>query len=487
MLPIYALSMVMLSPGIQGAQEHAASTHGCGCGEVLAFVQDYVERNYAGFPNKVREADRKPYEEHKAAVRARAGEAAGEAECHGLLREYIGFFRDPHLSVSYRATPAGYDQGRTPSAGRPLRQVSEPEVRGYLDRAGDELSPVEGIWEIVGADYRIAVIPDGTAEGRYEAVILKTDAASWAPGQIKATLGQTAAGEYRVDYYMGDHSLREETARYREGLLVFSSVSSWARVYPDNVSGYDPERYRAFEGSRELEVRALDADTLLLRLPDFGPTVQSRIDAVIEENWGPLTTARNLIIDVRGNPGGSNTSFASVRPLLYTGPVVLPGMSHYATDDNIRTIEAFLENVELAEDLEAQIQEVLANMREHRGAFVPASDNVFELPDRLPRPERVAVLADRWCASSCESFVWTALQSEKTTVFGENTGGFLDYGDVLPVATSCPAFQLNSPTSRSNGVLQGNALDNVGIEPNVPVPEDVLYWVDWVHEQLAAP
>jgi C-terminal processing protease CtpA/Prc len=177
-------------------------------------------------------------------------------------------------------------------------------------------------------------------------------------------------------------------------------------------------------------------------------------------------------------------SFHPLRPLLYTQAVVTPGLSLHATKDNIRSVEKFLETTELSSELEEVVEGMLSKMHEHRGAFVPGQDDVFKLDGALPRPERVAVLADRGCVSSCESLVWAALQSDKTTVFGENTGGFTDYGDVVPVETPCPAIRLNNPISRSNRIDEGMALDNIGIDPDVRVPPDVLYWIEWVRERL---
>lgn len=351
----YVTAVVMLSAAA-GMQERKPE---CRCEDVFAFVADYVERNYAGFGDKVSDATRDEYAEHRQALHARARGLPAAAECHGLLREYTGFFRDPHMAVAYDA----------PSTPRPS---------------------------------------------------------------------------------------------------------------PDKTSGHDAGRHP----SRELELRELDADTLLLRLPDFNPTLKSRIDALIEANRDRLAGTRNLIIDVRRNPGGSTANFAAVLPFLYTKPITTPGMSHYATDDNIRMIESFLEENELAEDLEAEIGALVSRMKEHRGGFVPAEDEVFTLPRVLPYPERVAVLADRGCVSSCETFVWKARQSDKVTVFGEDTAGFLDYGDVLPVPTPCGAFRLFNPTSRSNRVAQGMPLDNVGIEPDVRIPADVPDPVDWVRERL---
>ena len=67
--------------------------------------------------------------------------------------------------------------------------------------------------------------------------------------------------------------------------------------------------------------------------------------------------------------------------------------------------------------------------------------------------------------------------------YGDNTGGYLDYGNVVPVRTPCPAFDLNMPIARANH-LRERAYDNIGIPPEVHVPDDVVYWLEWVHERL---
>jgi len=480
----------LLPPSVRPAHESASSLTACACGEVFAFVADYVERNYAGFADKVTEAHRARYETLRSGLHVRARGTSAESECDALLREYVGFFRDPHLALSRHTTTtesSATDDGiRERFADWPVRQASEPAVREYVDNASHDLDPIEGVWEIVNADHRLAVIADESTSGRYHAITLRADSVWWVPGQIKATFERTGPGAYRTDFYTRDRSLREEVARLRQGLLVFSGASPWARIHPANTSGYDPARYRDSEMNSEFAVHRLDASTLLLRLPHFGPPVQQRIDSMIAANHDVLTRTPDLIIDVRGNAGGSVLSFRSVLPLIYTGPVVTPGLAHLATDDNIRIIQAFVETGGLSAELELEVQGLVARMREHRGAFTPTPDDTLRLDGVLPHPERVAVLADRGCASTCEAFVWIARQSDKVVVYGENTAGLLDYGDVLPVGTPCPAFRLHLPTARSNRVPQGVPLDNIGIEPDVRIPEDVLYRLDWVRDRLRA-
>jgi C-terminal processing protease CtpA/Prc len=117
------------------------------------------------------------------------------------------------------------------------------------------------------------------------------------------------------------------------------------------------------------------------------------------------------------------------------------------------------------------------------GGFVTAAADTFRLEGPLPMPRRVAVLTDRGCASSCEAFVLAARQSDKVTLYGDNTGGLTDYGNVITDATPHPALRLYVPTARSNR-LPEESYDVVGIPPHVRLPSEVLYPLKWVREQL---
>jgi hypothetical protein len=64
------------------------AAHTCACAEVLAYIADYVERNYAGFPDKASGADRQRHDDFLAGLRPRAAAVTSDDECHGLLREY---------------------------------------------------------------------------------------------------------------------------------------------------------------------------------------------------------------------------------------------------------------------------------------------------------------------------------------------------------------------------------------------------------------
>jgi pimeloyl-ACP methyl ester carboxylesterase len=461
------------------------------CPSILAFTIGWVERNYPGFQDKVGAAERPAYAAMVGRLQPRAAAAREPAACHTVLAEYIAWFQDHHLGVAVDAPPpsaaAAIREPAEPGEAAyavsdwPTRAVTEESVRGELLRRG-AWSPVEGIWEVVGADYRLAVVPaEASPRGpRYDAVILRAGMSGWSPGEVKARLEETSPGRFEVEYFMGNRTSRSTTAELRRGLLLLDGLSRWARMHPGDEAGYDPARFRADTGA-ETSVRRLDDRTMLIRLPSFGPAHATKIAELVRERWADLTSTPDLIIDVRGNHGGTDVSFYPLRPLFYTRPLVTEGLSIFATADHIAYGENLVEEAPPA--YRAHLEEMVARMREFAGGFVTAAADTFRLEGPLPMPRRVAVLTDRGCASSCEAFVLAARQSDKVTLYGDNTGGLTDYGNVIPVATPHPAIRLYVPTARSNR-LPEESYDVVGIPPDVRLPSEVLFPLEWVQEQL---
>ena len=97
-----------------------------------------------------------------------------------------------------------------------------------------------------------------------------------------------------------------------------------------------------------------------------------------------------------------------------------------------------------------------------------------EAPRRvLASPQRIAVMIDRTCGSSCEEFVLLARQSFKVKKFGRPTAGALDYSNLRPHDLPSGRRRLFYATSRSLR-LPSNPIDGFGIGPDqlLPAPEN---------------
>ena len=217
--------------------------------------------------------------------------------------------------------------------------------------------------------------------------------------------------------------------------------------------------------------RILSDDTFLVAIPSFDLKYKARIDKLLKQSDPEIRRRTNLIIDLRGNGGGSDVSYSALSPYLYTQPIVCIGVDALATEDNAAAWEALLADIPEQEgETRSQILRIAKKMRAApEGTFVSiVKDETITLPEVFPRPSRVGILIDRVCGSTTEQFLLEARQSKKVTLFGENSGGVLDYANVRIFPLPSGQRILGIPTTRSRR-LPKDPVDNVGIIPDVRI------------------
>ncbi|HYO15764.1 MAG TPA: S41 family peptidase [Thermoanaerobaculia bacterium] len=465
----------------------------CGCLTALDFLSGQLERNYAGFHDKVTPETRAGYDGLVQRLREQARITAEGADCEALLREWTGFFKDGHMQVAAQPAGGAAPPGEEDPAAIRARFASwdkvaltEEAARKSFAEKGAALDPIEGIWEVVpNSRYRMAILRSPTPQRDFVAVILAADGVWWTPGQVKATYTAAGPGRYESRFYYRDHSERTFTTRVDRNLLFHEKGKEkgplLVKVYPEVPGAVDAAAYQASLNT-EVRLKELDSRTLLLQLPSFAPINGAAIAKAIEDNRDKLLKTPNLIIDLRGNGGGSDHTFQPLLPFLYTGPVRVGGFDLYATEDNARLFDEMAADPNRPEENKASLRKTAAELRANLGKFLTGEDGTLELDTVHPNPRRVAVLVDRGCMSSCEGLVDIARQSKKVTVFGENTGGAFDYGNINVVRTPCQDYAMAYGTARKRG-RQGS-VDLHGMAPDVRVPEGEIFPVEWVRQSL---
>ena len=91
-----------------------------------------------------------------------------------------------------------------------------------------------------------------------------------------------------------------------------------------------------------------------------------------------------------------------------------------------------------------------------------------EMPILHRGPEKVVLLTDTWCEQEAEHFVQLAKQQGRALLLGRPTMGTLDYTN--PVTVLYDAFSFTYSISRTMASLEGNGVDERGVQPNVVVP-----------------
>ena len=221
--------------------------------------------------------------------------------------------------------------------------------------------------------------------------------------------------------------------------------------------------------------RVLSAKTALLTLPSFGDHYARLIESLVAAHRREITSRPYLIIDVRGNGGGSDRSYGPLLPLVASNVTRTPNAEFLATPANVAASEAVcrLPEVSSADCLKFMAPVIEAMKAAPTGTFVlPTGERPVDVDvprHVLANPRRIAVLIDARCGSSCEEFVLAARQSFKVKTFGRPTFGSLDYSNMRPHDLPSGRHRLFYATSRSLR-LPSNPVDASGIAPDQLLP-----------------
>lgn len=468
---VFPALLFSLSPIFSQAQP-------CNCTEQFDWLRQKLERNYSGYRDKVTAQNQAEFDRHTAGFQTKIAQSQTDTTCLRLMDEWARWFRDGHVQLFQKASPVTEDptEIRRRFADWEKIALTEMEARAYLDQPGRD--PVEGIYLLGGANYRVALVRNTTPQRDFAAVVLKADSVWWMPGQVKFELKQTESGKYSARFFMRDHSPRSTLATFGDGKLDFAELGPWHKQYPGTPS--IPAKTQVFT------LEKLDSQTLLLTVPTMNESVRLQLDSLVKANTALLERMPNLIIDCRNNGGGSDITFYPLRPYVYTGSVKGYRSQIYATEDNIEKYDKLRKDKNFPKKYRIYYGHLARKMKRKKGEFVgKCGEGTQKFKKVKPFPKRVAILINGNCASSCEQFVYYAEQSRRVTLIGQNTAGIKDYGNLHTVDFPSGKFGLAYPTSRSCRVAVGKPIDGIGIPPDVRVDEKEKDWVGFARRYLS--
>jgi hypothetical protein len=438
-----------------------------------------LEQNYAGWETKITPQTRAAFEAAVATQRPLAGEATSDEAFLLAAQGLLEFFADGHLTIRLSSS------GDSPPSAAPTLDWTETSVKARLDAAAAKLEPLEGIWETIGGRYRLGMLKNKS--GAFAAAVLATQADSWSIGMVKAEFQPVQSGSLTGVWRMGDHSPTSVVGEFvSDGLFVIDAAGGTylRRVYPPAPALDIHTVARRISWPEVFFVKVTDR-TAWLRLPSFNDSILPRLTSIMEEHKAELDTVENLIIDLRGNSGGSDYVYALLTPLICSRPVYGVGVQIKCSEDNIAGWEALLTNPEIPAEQIEDIRQKIQNMRANLGGyFIPEPSVAIDVcPEVKPFPKRVALLI-QGAGSSGEQFILEAMQSRKVTMFGKGpTAGVLDFANVRSFPLPSGRFEVGNPTSRSLR-LPNFPVDPNGIAPDVQIREDVKDEIEFVQKWL---
>jgi hypothetical protein len=440
-----------------------ADAQPCNCEQKFLFVQKQIETNYSGFRDKVTDKNRAAYNAFTKGYLDRIKKTEKPAYCIVLISEWLKYFKDGHIQA--------WSQADENDSAAMQQAIKNTEVLTLPQQKIEQLKKakgIEGIYEHNDGSYTLAVVKSKTAFRDYAGVIVSSKTDLWKPGQVKLEIKEKRDDVYPVLLYMRDHSYRLQYWKFDGAAL---NDGEWKKT------GETAPAAKMKEELKAVSAKKLDDKTLYIQIGTFSDWNAKAIDSVFKANEALLKSMPNLVLDLRGNGGGSDFGFQPILPYIYTDRVIGVGVDVLATPDNIKGWQQLLTNANLPERMKNGIQEVIDSMQKHVGEFVNSADDDTTVMDKVePYPKKVAVLINGGCGSTTEQFLLVARQSRKVTLMGQHTHGVLDYSNMRRAESPCKDMGLAFATTKSRRIKMGQAIDNVGIKPQVLLTKDK----DWV-------
>jgi hypothetical protein len=440
------------------------------CGANMKWLIATFAENDAGYAYVVDAKGPAALEQHNARHELMAESADDSQACEDAMRSWLEFFRRGHIGVRAVEEPPTSDSPGEEA----LREyygtfpIHDIDVEAFLEGMREiPANSIEGVWR-----YGIYTVGITKAEGgeEYVGFVIEADGVYWHPGQVKLRFSEDRASEVLSgEFFMRDHSARSiEPVRLMSDNILQAGFSTWRRVLPDSALSADEAFYLESADAERPYFRALSDKTGYVRIPSFAYEDKIHIDAVIQDHGPEISARANLIIDLRGNGGGSDASYWSLLPLLYTNPIRVVGVEMLSTPLNNAKYAEILHDDAWSDDDKAWIKDIYDRLNDDLGRFVSIAEHpvtVHEAEQAMPTPERVAIIIDERNASTTEQFILASKQSLKTKLFGVATMGVLDFANVHQAHSPDGRFVLWYATSITRR-LPHFPVDGIGLQPD---------------------
>jgi hypothetical protein len=457
----------------------AAQATPCGCVQDFDFTVRYLEQNLPAFPKAVTPRTQPAYTQFKQQLRRTLVADPVPAHCLRYLMRYVSFFQDSHTDI-----------GARPLSGPPVNEADAAAVAAFQGSSFFQTTErvrllplthvsgrtIAGRYRTSDSMYVIQIQRDKTPLRDYVGVIVESRTPLWQPGQVKLELQRNPDGRtFHCYQYQRNHVLQAQPVVWLDHGRLRNTT--WQKV---EAPALPPP------ASAQAHFRQLDATTAYLRIPSFGSTWTTRLDSLYRQAQPAIEHSPNLIIDVRDNGGGADQNVEPLIPFFTSGPFQDDQQEdYYITPANIARFAEYLhalqqDSAQVGAPTLQRTRQKLAWLRQAPlNQFLPdpaTTGRRFTSPAQA-NPQRVVILYNQGCSSSCETLLFWAKSSTKTMLVGEPSGGYVGYGNVFSVSTPCLQFQLNATTLRLPNQLQ---YEGKGVPPTVLLHPDE----DWLAQTI---
>jgi len=461
----------------------------CDCVKDFLFVKSHMEKNHPGFNSDIKNPNSPSYKAFADSIQRLIEKDKRGVRCVAYIRKYLFYLKDHHINYYGSSTPVREDSAEAVNAFLQSQAYLKGELI-YIDSLKiielikNSKDPTEGIYQTPDQTYTIAVLKDKTPDRDYAGIILNSKSKLWTRHQVKLELKRLNDSTAEQYSYLRNHSLDFQRIRVSKDVI---ELQGWNKI--SGASTVSGNRKKPMSTDLTSFV-VLDAKTAMISIRSFGGQFNAKLDSFYKATLPELKKYPNWIIDVRGNGGGSDRNYMALMPFIYTDTIIGDVIELYATPDNISAYQEILDRYKNDPERYGKngyvtwVTPLSIMKRAGSNSFAPYGSNGTPSKSAYKAekgyPEKVAILYDRNCGSSCESLLFESMFSKKVIRVGENSGGYTGYGNVMDIKTPC-GNTLSWTTMRYRNQRQ---YDFVGIAPNHKIPETETDWVEYTRQLI---
>lgn len=449
----------------------------CNCESVFERTREITEQNYAGWFDKVTQDTRASYDKWNEAQLLKIKQAKSDSACAIQLRQWVSFFKDKNLDVSFVSPRWNADGTLHNNEAPPVLKfnISEQQLRHYIG-SSRSLDPIEGIYK--NADYTVGVVR--AEKQRYLATIISTTNTNWKPEEVKFVLEKKDNVYYTAFYNEEKTDSIHQKAKLVDNILDLETAF-FEKIFPEPEQKRDLFEYEMANDPFAPKLEFKGAHLAVWRFPAFKNNSFAQTEYLLKKHAPELDKATDWIIDLRDNNEGDYLVGMQLMKYIYTGPVVKSRSEMRMTPGNLAAWQTtYIKPVYIKADQTARrsFDSLFAVMKLKDGSFFNSSSSATDTI-RMAKPagntKRIAILINKNTKGAAEHFTLLCRQSKKVKVFGQVSGGAADYTNVVAYSTGCSTARLSLPVDRMLWLNNGFSVDKAGIHPDRLFVAD-----DWV-------
>ncbi len=295
-------------------------------------------------------------------------------------------------------------------------------------------------------------------------------------------MAESKNGRYTTDYINILNKVR--TFLYstfkNDNSLSCNSYVRWKKI--DNYQ--NDYLSKVSEITKMPSINIDDINNVVIKMPTFNSNKRKIYDSLITANKNFINNSKCLIVDLRNNSGGVINCFYSLLPFVCTKTMMRLEMYQLVSEDVIEDIRSKRKEV-----LGEKDTAMLARYEKYLKSFEDIKDSFkFILSDTLiscdNKPENniknIALIINDRCLSAAEYMILAFKQSSKVKIFGEYSGGAIDYVDVKEYELPQSKFILWVARTKRKISKDYPAYDFNGIKPDIEIKLEEAKWLNFV-------